>query len=292
MRPRHLTLVYLGLLPTFLLLAVFSYIPIIIALTGAFYEWDVGGVSQFTGLSNFRRMLHDEALLKGFRNLLYMLSVSLTAKLFVPLIVAVLIFRLRKEGWRYFYRVLFVIPMVVPGMVNILLWGYIYSDAGLLTMGLQSLGVGHWTTGWLDDPRTTIWAIIMIGFPFVWGFNLLIYYAGLSNISESVIEAAEIDGASSLQRFFHIELPLATGQIKLLAILSIIQVMQQFELPMILTKGGPGYESMLPGYWMYLNGFSFNRMGYACAIGLLLFLLMLGVTILNMKYIRSGAEVS
>jgi len=290
MKPRKLLYVYLAIIPTFALLATFNYCPILSALVHAFYEWDIGGIERFNGMENFRAMFEDRALIHGFQNLFFILIAALTIKLFVPLFVAVLIYRLPSERPRYLYRVIFVAPMVVPFMVNILLWRYIYSDAGILSELMRAMGLGSIITGWLDNPHTALIAMILVGFPFVHGFNLLIFYAGLSNIPESVIEASLVDGVSAFQRFFKIELPMVMGQVKLLSILTVIWTIQQYDLPLILTHGGPGYETMVPGLWMYLMGFSFNRMGYACAIGFVLFVLMLGITILNMRYLRASVE--
>src|SRR3982750_1565483 len=96
-----------------------------------------------------------------------------------------------------------------------------------------------------------LWAVAFIGFPFAGGINILIYYAGLSSIPESVHEAAVLDGATGLRKFFTIDVPLVLSQIKLLMILTIIGGVQSFEGMFVLTKGGPGFRSMVPGLWMY-----------------------------------------
>ena len=136
-----------------------------------------------------------------------------------------------------------------------------------------------------------LWSLAFIGFPFAGGINILVYYAGLAGIPESVHEAAVLDGATGLRKFLRIDVPLVLSQIKLLAILTIIAGVQSFEGVLILTRGGPGFRSMIPGLWMYFNAFSFQRMGYACAIGVILFLLILALTVLNLKYFRSSEEL-
>ncbi len=131
-----------------------------------------------------------------------------------------------------------------------------------------------------------------MGFPFAGGINILIYYAGLAGISESVHEAAELDGARGIRKFLKVDVPLVMSQVKLLTILTVIGTVQGFEGMFILTKGGPGFKTMVPGLWMYMNAFSFQRMGYACAIGVILFLLILGLTVLNMRYFRSSEDLT
>ncbi|MDZ7414051.1 MAG: sugar ABC transporter permease [candidate division KSB1 bacterium] len=278
--------IYLALLPSFALLAVFNYWPIASALVHSVYRWDPGGTEDYVGTENFARLLGDTVVWKSFANLALVMVVNLTLKIAVPLVMATLIFHLAEERWRYLYRVLFVVPMVVPAMVVILLWQFIYADCGLLTRLLQELGLGQWVKGWLGSPQTALGSVIGVGFPFVSGFALLVFYAGLLNIPESALESARIEGAGWWYRFWRIELPLLMGQMRVIAVLTMIGTMQGYELFLILTRGGPGYATMVPGLWMYLCGFSFNEMGYACSIGVVLFAAMLGLTVLNLRFMK------
>jgi ABC-type sugar transport system permease subunit len=283
---------YAMLMPTFGLLAVFSLVPFLWAFATSFYDYEVGGESRFVGLSNYAEYLHDPTLLSSFGNLLFLTLFGILVVMTAPLIIAKLIFSLRSERARYLYRVLFLIPIVVPGVAGLMIWqGLIYGDSGFLNELLRALGREDLTRGWLSDPRTVLWAVVFTGFPFAGGINILIYYAGLAGISESVHEAAELDGARGIAKFLRIDVPLVMSQIKLLTILTVIGTMQGFEGLFILTKGGPGFRTMVPGLWMYMNAFSFQRMGYACAIGVMLFLLILGLTILNMRYFRSSEDL-
>jgi raffinose/stachyose/melibiose transport system permease protein len=284
---------YAMLAPTFILLAVFSLVPFVWAFATSFYDYEVGGESKFVGLANYREYLSDPTLLPSFGNLLFLTCFSLLTVSTAPLIIAKLIFSLKSERARYLYRVLFLIPIVVPGVAGLMIWqGMIYGDTGFLNELLRLVGREDLTRGWLSDPRTVIWAIVFIGFPFAGGINILIYYAGLAGISESIHEAAELDGAKGIGKFLRIDVPLVMSQMKLLVILTIIGTVQGFEGMFILTKGGPGFKTMVPGLWMYMNAFSFQRMGYACAIGVILFIIILGLTIINMKYFRSSEEIT
>lgn len=283
---------YAMLTPTFGLLAVFSLVPFIWAFSTSFYDYEVGGESKFIGLSNYAEYLSDPTLAVSFKNLLFLTLFGIAVVMTVPLIVAKLIFSLRSDRARYLYRLLFLIPVVVPGVATLMIWqGMIYGDNGFLNELLRSVGRGDLTRGWLSDPRSVLWAIVSIGFPFAGGINILIYYAGLAGISESVHEAAELDGARGVRKFLSIDVPLVMSQIKLLTILTVIGTVQGFEGIFILTKGGPGFKSMVPGLWMYMNAFTFQRMGYACAIGVILFVLILGLTAINIRYFRSTEEL-
>jgi len=277
-----LWLIYLLLLGPVGFLLVFNYVPAVSALYHAFTRWDVGADSTWIAAANFREMAADPVLRKSLVNLLKLGTFVFIVSLTVPFAVAEMIFHLRSERWSYLCRVAVVLPMIVPGVVVFMIWRYIYSDAGILTALLEGLGLRDWVYGWLSHPKTALLAVAFVGFPFAHGFHTLVYYAGLANIPPSVLEAAQLDGLGALGRVFRIHLPLILQQVKLLVVITVIGVVNGFESIYILTQdGGPGYETMVPGLYMYLNGFTYQRMGYACAIGLVMlaFLLLFTITL-------------
>lgn len=279
--------------PTFILLILFNYYPAFLALFRSFFHWDIGHEAQFIGLANFIELFRDPIFVQAMANICKLLIFIVIVNLTVPLFVAEMIFSINSLKWNYFLRVLFVIPMLVPPVVIWIIWKFIYSDAGFLTSFLELIGRKDWIYGWLSHPKTALLTVAFVGFPFAYGFNVLIYYTGLFNIPESLLESAKLEGAPPFTLFFRIHLPMILSQVKLLLVVTIIAVLQGFESVYVLTgDGGPGYETMLPGLYMFFNGFTYNRMGYACAIGVVLFLMMLIFTILNNKYIRSEQEFS
>lgn len=290
-RKAPVLLIYTLLAIPVLLVGVFSYIPASSAIYHAFTQWDVGADPEWVGGQHFATMLQDPVLHESFWNLARLGIFVFIAHMTMPLVVAELIYHLRSERSRYLCRVLVVLPMVVPGVVMFLLWGYIYSDAGVLTELLYTLGLREWVRGWLSDPDTALWAIAFVGFPFALGVHVLIYYAGLANISPAIFEAGEIDGLSGWGKIRHLHLPLLVPQARLLTILTLITVVNGFESVLILTgDGGPGYATMVPGLYMYLSGFVYQRMGYACAIGLLLLVGLLSASMAVNRFMRSPAE--
>ena len=128
------------------------------------------------------------------------------------------------------------------------------------------------------------------GFPWVSGIAVLIYLAALNNIGEELFDAARIDGALGFTRVRTIDFPLVLGQVKLLSVLAIIGSLQGYAMQLVLTKGGPGYATEVPGLVMYQEAFSYQRLGYACALGLVLFVVILALTYINLRYIRSSVE--
>jgi raffinose/stachyose/melibiose transport system permease protein len=189
----------------------------------------------------------------------------------------------------YFYRVLFVIPVVIPGIVGILVWRQLYEpNVGLFNTILSALGMP--TSAWLNAPNSALFSLIFMGFPWIDGVDVLIILAGLLAIPVEVIEAAIMDGAGSFRRFFAIELPLLVPQIRLIVILNVIYVLQDFGWQLVVTRGGPVYATTVPAWMIYEKAIGGQRYGYASAIGVTLFALVLILTLINNATIRSNIE--
>ncbi len=281
---------YLFLLPTLALLLVFSYYPAFSGIVHAFSVWTPGVGTRWIGFQNFRILLADRYLWIGTLNAVKLVATGFL-KLLAPLLVAELIFHLRNDVLRYMLRTLFVIPLIVPGVVGILLWVNIYDpNIGLANQTLRALGLQSWTRVWLGDERTALWAIIFMGFPWVSAFALLIFYGGLISIPGELFDAAKVDGAGGLRRFWSLDLPLLLGQIRLLLILGFIGGVQEFGAVFLTTGGGPGSATYVPALELYYQAVRFNNFGLASAIGAVLFLVILGGTILNMRYVKSAVE--
>jgi len=275
------------------LLSVFVYVPVVWAFSRSLFEFEIGGDSRFVGLRNYVEFLtRDPVTWPSLGNMLFLTAFAVCVRLSIPLVVAKLIHSIPAERWRYAYRILFLAPIVVPGIAIQLIWrDLIYADRGMINEFLRAVGLGEWVHGWLADPRTALFAVALIGLPFVGGFEVLIYYAGLSNIPESVNEAARLEGCTGVRKFFLIDIPMVLSQLKLILLLTIIGGVQAFEGLFVITRGGPGFKTTVPGLWMYYNAFSFQRMGYACAVGVCLFAIIFGLTLLNMRYFRSTEEL-
>ncbi len=284
---------YFFIIPTMLLLLVFNYYPALSAMYHSLTMWNGFTPPTFVGLENFIEVFTDPVMKKAFSNLILLAIWRVLLTLTVPLLVAELIFAVKGEAAQHRYRLLFVIPLVVPRLVTYLLWQFIYEpNVGLLNSFFAILGKEGWQRAWLGDPKIALYAFMFMGFPWVDGVAVLIYLAGLQAIPKDIYDAALIDGASIISRFFRIDLPLIMGQIKLMVVLSIIGVLQGFEGQLVLTDGGPGYATTVPGLEMYKQSMEYNRMGFGCAVGVTLFTAILVLTILNNKYLHSDVEYS
>lgn len=282
---------YLFLAPTFVFLVAFSYYPAISAVLTSFTSWDGFNPPTFVGLDNYARMLGDEQIQIGARNLLVLTVAHLAIGLTVPLAAAELIFHLKSQRIQYWYRVLFVIPMVVPGVTILMIWRFAYDpQVGLWNQLFRTVGLGLLANDWLGSFTMALPSLIILNFPWIAGLNFLIYLAGLQGIPAEVIDAASVDGATGWTRIRAVDLPLVMAQVKLLLILGIIGQVQQFVNVLILTNGGPGDSTMVPGLVMYQRAFSYGEFGYGTAIGTTIFVVVLVLTYVNLKYVRSSTE--
>ncbi|MBT6146397.1 MAG: sugar ABC transporter permease [Gemmatimonadetes bacterium] len=247
----------------------------------------------------------DTILWHGF-GVTFILVLANLLKMVPSIVTAVVIHRLASERWQYVYRVLFVLPMIIPGMVSLLVWKSFFDPTqGLLNRFLMGTGlidvligldqlVGldvfqpGMTPSWLGDASLVIPSLIFWGFPWVGAVGVLIYLTGLAAIPESVYEAAALDGTSSFKKFIYIELPLILTQVRINLILMIIGTLQSYGDILILLgdAGGPGGVALVPGLYMFRTAFVELYAGRACAIGIIVFAFILLLTEINNRYVR------
>lgn len=279
---------YLFLLPTFVLLGYFLYYPVFAALTGAFTNDDGFLQREFVGTQNFRRAYQELTTPGGplgyaVRNNALWLVFDVVLALLPPLIVAELVFHLRSTRAQYIYRTLFVAQIVVPGVVALLLWQEFYRSDGLVNDVFGALGLPTSTRGWLGDPDTALYALMLLGFPWINAFNLLILYSGLQAIPEDVLDAARIDGAMGLRRVRHIDLPLLRPQFRLLLILTVIGSVQNFLAAKVVTNGGPGFSTLTAMLYTYDTAFEYGQFGYSMSLSFVLFVVVLLLTLISRR---------
>jgi len=288
-RVRKALPLYLLISPTFILLFVFNYYPAFMALYRSLFVWDIGGDAEFVGLQNFVTMSRDRVFLLSLWNVFQMTLAGIITILTVPILVAEAIYRLGSQRAQYWYRIMVVLPVVIPGIVHILIWQFFYeARLGLVNQLLRAIGLGQFATSWLGNPDVVVYAVIFSHFPFIGGVTVLIYLAGLQAIPTEIRDAAEIDGATGFTQIRLIDLPYLMGQIKLSVVLAIIGQMQQFGYVLVMSGGGPANASNVPGLWLYTNVIEFGKVGYASAIGVFLFAIIMLLTIINMRYIKTA----
>lgn len=284
---------YLMLAPSVILILVFNYYNVFQAFYYAFTDWSLATKTmrevKFIGFENFVKMFNEGYFLLGTKNLLIIMTCSFLKLLTIPIILAEVVFAMRTRSGgssrrRYWFRLLLVVPMVVPGVVSTLMWKNIYDpNIGALNSFLDVLGLDHLKHSWLGDESTALWAIIFMGFPWINSFAFLVFYGGLINIPVDLFEAAKVDGSNPLWNFLKIHLPLITPQLKMLIITTFIASVQDYGGVYLLTAGGPGTSTYVPGLELYYAATKFGQYGYACAMGLVMFIVILIGSILNMR---------
>jgi ABC-type sugar transport system permease subunit len=284
---------YLFLAPLLIGLAIFCYLPPVSGLYRAFFDWDATYRSVFIGFDNFRELFSDPHFLESIPTMLKIMLPKLVIGIVIPLVVAEIIFGIKSGRGRYFYRVAILLPIVAPGVVGMMIWKFIYDPHdGPVTVLARLFGLlkQDEIIAWLNNPNTVIPAIIFLGFPWVSGTSVLIYMSGLMNISTEIIESSRLDGATVFQRIFKIDIPMLLGQIKYFLVFGIIGGLQDYGVQIILTQGGPGYSTFVPGYYMYLKAFNIGRMGYAASVGTTMFTVILTLTIINYRFFKTDTS--
>lgn len=271
---------YLFISPWLIGFFAFTAGPLVLSLVMSFYDWPVIGESTFIGLGNYVRMFTEDPQ--------FWASLALTLKfalIFVPLnmIIALILAMLIATSVKgvNLFRVIFYIPSVVSGVAVAIIWGWILdSNNGILNYLLSLIGIDG--PLWLQDPK---WAIVAIVIASAWGVGnmMLIFYTDIKSIPSSYYEAAVIDGATPLQQFFKITVPIITPTILFNLVTSTISALQQLTLVILLTGGGPMKSTYFYGLFVYENAFKHHRLGYASANAWVMFFIILAMTAVIFK---------
>ncbi|SCW79094.1 raffinose/stachyose/melibiose transport system permease protein [Paenibacillus tianmuensis] len=279
---------YLFVLPALLMTLLFDYYPILDGMYHAFYRWDGAALKKFVGFGNFAEIVADSVFWISVRNMAILFMFHIV--LMIPTLAAcIVLFRLRSAASQYVYRILFCLPMVVPGLVTLLLWQFMYNPQfGFFNQLLTLVGWGQYRQLWLGDPDLALGWLIFMGFPWIGTIAALIYLGGLQSVDSSIWDAAKMDGVGPVAQALKIELPLLKGHFKLNLIGVISGTITGYGTQLVMTGGGPGYATLVPGLYMYQKAFGGNtEFGYASAVGLLLFMIALVISIAAMKFIKS-----
>jgi ABC-type glycerol-3-phosphate transport system permease component len=284
--------IYLFIVPALVLIVLFQYYPAASGIFHSFYRWNGADVSEFVGLRNYIDLLKSPDFWQSFRVAL-LLGLWNVIKMIPAIAVAVWIHRCSSERMQYVYRLLFVVPMVIPALVVALIWRSFFFEAtqGYLNQFLETSGLftllckldaflgwgGIFVEGtrpaWLGDPRLILVACVVWGFPWVGSFAVLTHLAKLQNIPKEIYEAANIDGATWWTKFTRIEVPLIMNSIYLMLVFVIIGTIKDAGMIIALTggmDGGPGGKATVPALFMLRKAFINQEMGAACAVGIIL----------------------
>lgn len=279
MKGDHETLAaILFLLPNILGFLAFTTIPVGAAFVLAFYDWDLLLAPSFAGLDNFRQLLGDPVFRDAFLNTVYFTVATVPLSVAIGLFTALLV----NQALRgiVIFRSIFLLPYVTVTVALSLVWKWLYlPEVGLINSLLATVGIDG--PAWLTSPT---WAMPALIFMSVWkgfGYNMVIFLAGLQAIPEHLYEAAKIDGATGWRRFLHVTLPLLSPTTFFVVVISIINSFQVFDQALIMTNGGPGTATTTLVLLIYQEGFQSFNMGYASAIALTLFVAVFVFTVVQ-----------
>lgn len=281
-------MILLYISPALLLVGVLIFIPLLLSGYFGLMKWDGIGEMEFIGFENYINGLKDRQFWESVWHsalLAIFSTLSLVAYLAVSLVLAS---KIKGAG---LLRKIYLIPMLLSSVAIAQLWIKVYNPSnGILNWMLVKIGVDN-PPAWLADPNIVLYAIFL---PIVWqyvGFYILIYYAALKNIPETVIEAAKIDGASPLQIALKIKLPLIKEVIMVTVVLAVVGSLKYFDLIYVMTNGGPNGASEVMASYMYKLAFSVNNFGYGSAIGFLMLIITLIATVIIRKLTSSDEKL-
>ena len=281
---------YLYLFPALILIIVFQIIPIFYAFYLSFFNWDMITPKIFVGLKNYYNLLLEPDFWKSVWVTFYYVIIAVPVGIGLAIVIAVFLnSKIKMVG---FFRTSFFIPYVVSITAIALVWLWIYNsnDYGLLNYILGFFGVKP--IKWLEDPK---WAMPAVIFMLIWknlGFNVIIFLTRLQSIDNTYYEAAEIDGASKFQQFLYVTLPLLKPTTMFLVTVSTIYAFRIFPSIYVLTpEGGPNGSTTTVVFYLYKMAYEEFRLGYAAAVAYVLFFIILFVTVVQRKLLKSAESI-
>lgn len=270
---------YLFILPWIIGFIIFTIGPMVASLYFSFTNYNIVDPPQWVGLRNFIKLFHDELFAQCIKVTLKYAVMALPLNLVVGFFLAVLLNQ--KVAAVNVWRTLYFLPSVIAGVAVALVWQRIFNPRiGIMNPFLRNIGIQN-PPGWLRDAR---WAVPSLVIMSLWavGGGMIMYLAGLQGISSDLYDSAKVDGANALQRFWHVTIPMMTPIIFYNLIMGLISTFQYFTQVYVITsgEGGPAWSTLFYNLYLYKNAFRYHNMGYASAMAWILFLFVMGLTLL------------
>jgi multiple sugar transport system permease protein len=277
--------------PALLVIAVFFVLPVLAALVISFTDFDLYALAdlrnlRFVHVRNYVRLLETPLFWQAFGNTAYFVVVGVPISIAASLGTALLLSSPLARCTAFFRTALFA-PVVTTLVAVAVIWRYLLSTRyGMINFALEHLGIGP--VDWLGDPHWAMPAIILFAVWKSFGYNMVILLAGLQSIPSDLYEAARVDGASALQRFAKVTMPMLAPILAVVSILTVAGYFQLFAEPYVMTQGGPLQSTVSVLYFMYEEGFKWWNLGSASAVAFLLFLFIFAITLVQLRLSRRG----
>ena len=273
---------FLFLLPNLVSIGLFTLIPVIAGFVLSFTSWDMLSDPEWVGLDNYADILKDKQFWNSLRNTVIYTLIVIPGGLAVSLMLA-LALNTKIKGTAI-YQAIFFLPYVSSTIAVALVWKWIYHpEYGVLNAMLRAVGLP--AVDWLVDPKLALMSVAIVQIWQTAGYNMVLFLAGLRAIPKDYYEAAKIDGSSPWNTFWSITVPLLMPTIFFVTTISIIASFQVFNLIYVMTGGGPGNATKVYVFYLWESGFSFFKMGYASALAYVLFIIILGITLLQVRFL-------
>lgn len=283
---------FLFLAPALIIYVVFMIIPMLGAVYFSLVEWNgiKGAGLEFVGLKNYITAFNNPNFILSLKNMMRMVFFSVLFHTPIALLLAVAINN-RYKGYRIF-KAIFFVPTVFPLTAVGLLWYFIFMPNGSMNSMLTSLGLDNLATAWLINPSTAMNTIIFVNIWVGIGYYMVILLAGLTTIPNEVYEAAALDGVNGVTKLFYITIPMLKPIISMCILMDIIGTVKVFELIFVMTEGGPNGLTNLPTTLMYYETFRYDNYGLGSAIGIIILLIALILTVGGQRLLQAnGKEV-
>jgi len=278
--------------PALVLIGVFFFVPVAASLVLSVTDFDIYAVAnsentRFVGLDNYTRLLGTPLFWASLRNTFYFALVGGPLTIAASLGAALLL-NAKLVRWKTLFRTIYFTPFVTTLVAVAIVWRYLYHTRyGLLNYALDTFGLAP--VDWLGNPRWAMPAIILMAVWKNFGYNMLIFIAGLQSIPDELYDAANVDGAGPVRQFFNVTLPMLRPTLLFVSVITMIGYFQLFAEPYVMTQGGPLRSTTSVVLLMYEEGFRWWRMGYAAAIAFVLFVVILVFTLIQFRVQRERA---
>jgi raffinose/stachyose/melibiose transport system permease protein len=291
-RKKRLMIPILFLLPSIIFLATFVYIPLIQNFYNSFFDFSVFSQTKtFVGLENFKILLSDKVVSVALLNNFKYAVISVVFQVGFALVLAYILENHVFRRVAPFFRVVYFMPVMISISVIALLFGFVYNpQMGLLNSFLELVGLESLAKVWLGNSTTAIYAVIAMSQWQSIGFIMMLFIVAIQKIPKELYEAADIDGAGSIRKFFSVTVPQVKETIFVNTLITITGSMLVFNEPYILTNGGPGFSSMTMSVHMYQVGFVKDNMGYASTLAVIIFLLTAILALIQIRISRTGKD--
>ena len=277
----------LFLLPALLIYLIFAVIPFFQSFVLSFQEWNGFSEKTFVGLQNYIDAFQDRTFRTAIWNSTYLGVVSAIISVVVGVLMAWFLLYVGRR-WGGFFRTILFSPSMIPAVITAMIVAFVFeTEIGILNNMLKAIGLESWTHAWLTNKSTALNCILFVSAWKQVGLTMVLCFAGMQGIDQSLVESARLDGATDFQVFKKIILPLIMSFVQLSAIFALMSGLKIYDTVVALTNGGPAKATVVMPLWILQNSFSFNKFGYGSAMSMIFVLIVLIGMIIVKRIVRS-----